>query len=588
MRVVTSSRTAHWVTGTVTLAAVLAMALSAGAAYRLVILSDRTGGHQEGVYPSIIREINLLQPDIVVTVGDQIEGYGDDMEMMSAEWDTLLAMLDALDAPVYLTAGNHDIWSDDSEELYRQRTGHEPYYSFDYEGTHFVILDTSRIEAWEQVEEEQLAWLASDLAETAPEDQIFVVYHKPLWLMTVGSGGSDPVHELLVEHGVDGVFTGHFHHFFSDTYDGIPYASIGSSGGAMYRNETEPVARGEFFQFCWLTVDDDGFELAVIDAGSVYPADFHTVEDEREIVAIESDYVSVSPVRVAGAAGEAVEVVVTVENHAPVAIDDAITWEMPQGWEIEPSVAPVVVESGEVGEFVFSVVPPESVFPAPALALTYPMSNGMEVVTDIPLRVVRTAGAARFRATPAIDGALAEPCWGGATPVTRLYPAYDDSEVDGGTEFRFGFDDTYLYISAVCHEPMVDEIVAAGEERDSAVYRDDCVGLFIQPVADEMVVYQVYVNPLGTIFDQRIDFNEAMVYTTDPTWDGELDVATRVSEDRWVVEAAIPLSELGAIIGDDDVWRVNFRRKQQRIQAVEDWQVPIDYNPKTFGELVLE
>ena len=588
MRLVTAGRPAHWVTMVAALTVVLAMTLSAGAAYRLVILSDRTGGHQDGIYPSIIREINLLQPDIIVTVGDQIEGYGDDMGAMTAEWDTLLTMLDELDAPVYLTPGNHDIWSDDSEELYRQRTGFDPYYSFDYEGTHFIILDTSRAESWDQVEDEQLAWLASDLDATVPEDQVFVIYHKPLWLMTIGSGGSDPVHELFVEHGVDGVFTGHFHHFFSGTYDGIPYASIGSSGGSMYRNETEPVARGEFFQFCWLTVNEDGFDLAVIDAGSVYPADFHTVDDEHEIVAIESDYISVSPMRVAGATGEATEVVVTVENHAPLAINDAITWETPEGWEIEPRVAPIVVEPGDVGEFPFSVVPPESVFPAPSLALAYPMSNGMEIVTDIPLRVVRTAGAARFRSTPTIDGALAEPCWAGATPVTHLYPAYDDSDIDGETEFRFGFDDRYLYVSAVCHEPMVEEIVAANEGRDGPVYRDDCVGLFIQPVADEMVVYQIYFNPLGTIFDQRIDFNEAMIYTTDLTWDGDFEVATRVSEDRWAVEAAIPLSEFGVAIGDADVWRVNFRRKQQRIQAVEDWQIPIDYNPNTFGELVLE
>ncbi len=588
MRLVTPSRTVHWLLAAAALAVVLVSALSAGAAYRLVILSDRTGGHQDAIYPSIIREINLLQPDIIVTVGDQIEGYGDDMEVMTAEWDTVFAMLDELDAPVYLTPGNHDIWSDDSEELYRQRTGLEPYYSFDYEGTHFIILDTSRIEAWEQADEEQLAWLASDLATTDPEDQVFVFYHKPLWLMTTAAGVTDPVHELLVDHGVDGVFCGHFHKFFSGTYDGIPYVSVGSSGGVIYRPETEPVARGEFFQFCWLTVDEEGFDLAVIDAGNIYPMDFHTVDDDHEITAIESEYVSVSPVRVTGAGGEAVDVVVTVENRAPVAIDDAITWDTPQGWEIYPLTVPVLVEPGEVGEYAFSVLPPEIVYPAPSLALTYPMSNGMDIVTDIPMRVVRTAGATRFRATPTIDGALSEPCWAGAAPVSHLYPAYDDSNIDGGTEFRFGFDDRNLYVSAVCHEPVVNDIVAANEERDSPVYRDDCVGLFIQPVADEMVVYQIYFNPLGAIFDQRIDFNEAMIYTTDLTWDGKYDAVARVSEDRWVLEAAIPFSELGAVVGDGDTWHVNLRRKQQRIRAVEDWQIPIDYNPNTFGELILE
>lgn len=585
---VTHHRAVCWLIAAAAMLVVSAMAGPAGASYRLVVLSDRTGGHQEGVYPSIIREIDLLGPDIVVTVGDQIEGYGDDMELASAEWDTLLAMLDTLEAPVYLTAGNHDIWSDDSEELYRRRTGFEPYYSFDHGGTHYIILDTSRIEAWDQIEEEQLAWLATDLEGVDPDDQIFVFYHKPLWIMTTAAGVSDPVHGLFVERGVDAVFTGHFHNYFSGEYDGIAYTSLGSSGGYIYHPDTQPVARGQFYQFAWLTVGEDGFDMAVIDAGNIYPRDFLTVDDMNEVQAIESDYVRTSPLRVAEDAVDAGEIVVTVENRAPVAIDDEITWSEVEGWDILPAAVPVSLEPGETAEFPFAVTPPEKVFPAPSLGLTYPLTNGMEVAAEVPLRVVRTARAARFSAAPAIDGAVTEPCWSGAAAVTRLYPAYDDYEIDGETAFRFGVDDEHLYVSVVCMEPQVGEIVSVNEEHDSAVYRDDCVGFFFQPDTDEMVVYQIYFNPSGAAFDQRITFDEAMIYTTDLTWDGEYDAVARVGEDRWTLEAAIPLSEFGVTAGAGDVWRVNFRRKQQRAEAVEDWQVPIDYNPNTFGELVLQ
>ena len=38
-------------------------------AFRLAILSDRTGSHVPGIYPRVIEQINLLSPDIVVTVG---------------------------------------------------------------------------------------------------------------------------------------------------------------------------------------------------------------------------------------------------------------------------------------------------------------------------------------------------------------------------------------------------------------------------------------------------------------------------------------------------------------------------------------
>ncbi len=562
---------------------------TAHAAYRLAILGDRTGGHEPGVYPSIIEEIELLKPDIVVTVGDQIEGYGDDMEAMSAEWDTLLGMLDAIEAPVYLTAGNHDIWCDDSEALYRNRTGFDPYYSFDFEQTHFVILDNSRYESWNEIDDAQLDWLREDLGRHGPDGQVFVFYHKPLWLLTTAAGVSDPVHELLVEHGVDAVFTGHFHHYFHGTYDGIRYTSVGSSGGYMERMETEPVARGEFFQFAWVTVREDGLDLAVIDAGNVYPLDFHTVDNQREITAIESEYVAVTPLRLDEGATDTLDVVVRIENGASVPLEDVVRWSAPGLWAVEPASRPVSLEPGEAREFEFRMCPPESIFPAPSLSVNYPLSNGMEVLAEVPLRVMRRAEAALFGSAPAIDGALTEPCWLAAQPVTRLYPAYDEDEcdIDGDTEFRFGHDDENLYLSAVCHEPAIDAIVAESVERDGPVYRDDCVGFFIQPDTDEMTVYQVYASPEGTVFDQRITYDESMIYTADVSWDGDFEAASRIGEDRWVFEAAIPLSELGVALGESDVWRINFRRKQQRTFGVEDWQVPLDYHPNTLGELVL-
>ena len=120
---------------------------SSGALYRLAILSDRTGGHTPGVYPEVIEAINRLNPDLVVTVGDHIEGYGEDYERAHAEWDSLLVLLRAIEAPVHMTPGNHDIWDDESEAIYRDKTGRVPFYSFDHENTHFIVLDNSRLES---------------------------------------------------------------------------------------------------------------------------------------------------------------------------------------------------------------------------------------------------------------------------------------------------------------------------------------------------------------------------------------------------------------------------------------------------------
>ena len=230
-------------------------AAGSDALFRFVILSDRTGGHTEGVYPRVLEEIGLLNPDFVVTVGDHIEGYGEDYERVNAEWDTLLAMLDTIDAPVYMTPGNHDIWSDESEAIYIERTGQKPHYSFDHGSTHFVVLDVSRIETSEEFPEGQLAWLRADLETAQSADAIYVFFHKPLWAGTLTVGSPDPLHEVFVEYGVDAVFNGHLHHYFSVNYDGVDYTVMGSSGGPRTRTAPQQVARGEFYKVCWVTVD---------------------------------------------------------------------------------------------------------------------------------------------------------------------------------------------------------------------------------------------------------------------------------------------------------------------------------------------
>ncbi len=554
--------------------------------YRMIILSDRTGGHTEGVYPAIIDEINLLKPDIVVTVGDQIEGVTEDMEAASAEWDSVLVFLGEIEAPYYLTAGNHDIWSDKSSSLYTRKTGFAPYYSFDYENTHFVVLDNSRLGSWSDIPEEQLIWLTQDLETHREAARTFVFYHKPFWEASTANGRTDCVHDLLVEYGVDAVFTGHYHHYFAGEYDGILYSSIGSSGGHMYRQDRQPVARGEFFQFAWVTVGDDGHDLAIIHAGSVYPWDVNTIANEREMSRIEGSLVSVSSIPLAEGAQEWVDVTVTIANEGIVAVQDEAGWSLPEGWEAAPESFDVNVAPGEIGEFPVRVLNSGELYPVPDFSVTYPLTNGGTIEATVPLRVVRSASAHKLSSAPGIDAAADD--WPASAFVSRFYPAYEGYEVEGKTVFGFAHDADNLYVMAICNDPEAESIQAAVEERDGPIYTDDCIGFFFQPDREEMVVYQVYINPLGTVFDQKITFDEDIRYTVDVSWDGEYEIVCRMTDEGWCAEVGMPFSEFGVRAKEAGVWGLNFRRKQHRTQSQADWQVPIDYNPRSFGELILE
>src|SRR5580658_7446296 len=99
-------------------AAWLALLAMPGAAtpesFRFVILGDRTGETQPGVYEQVWKEAAAENPAFVVTVGDTIQGMND--ASAEAEWLEAGRILKPFRGyPLYLAPGNHDIWSEASE-----------------------------------------------------------------------------------------------------------------------------------------------------------------------------------------------------------------------------------------------------------------------------------------------------------------------------------------------------------------------------------------------------------------------------------------------------------------------------------------
>ena len=147
----------------VAVAAWLAVCAAPADNLHFVLLGDRTGEAQPGVYERIWRDLAATQPAFVLSTGDTIQGLND--ATAEAEWREVRRLLEPYRRiPLYLAPGNHDIWSDASERLFRKYAERAPHYSFDSGGAHFAVLDNSRSDAWPAGE---LAWLESDLREHA-------------------------------------------------------------------------------------------------------------------------------------------------------------------------------------------------------------------------------------------------------------------------------------------------------------------------------------------------------------------------------------------------------------------------------------
>jgi 3',5'-cyclic AMP phosphodiesterase CpdA len=232
--------------------------------FRFSILGDRTGDAQPGVYERVWNEIDRTHPDFVINVGDTIQGGND--ATATSEWRALRPLWDRFRYPIYFTPGNHDIWSAASRVIYEQQTTRPASYGFNYQNAHFTVLDNSQApELTGDLSDQQMQFLARDLAENRDRDPKFVFFHKPLWLIPIKFQNSHfPFHQLITRYGVRYVVSGHGHQYVRAVQDDVTYLEAPSSGGKL---KGQGVAQGWFYGHVLVTVTGSKVEMMVKEVG---------------------------------------------------------------------------------------------------------------------------------------------------------------------------------------------------------------------------------------------------------------------------------------------------------------------------------
>jgi len=217
--------------GCLALAAALAAMVADGSGeFRFVIVGDRTGEAQSGIWQRAWREAAAAKPAFVISVGDVIQGQED--SSAGAQWSEALATLEPYRTiPIYFTPGNHDVWSARSAELYVKYSGRPLHYGFDYAQVHFTVLDDSRSDALSPGEME---FLERDLAAHQGAAAKFVVMHRPSWILDAALGNTQALLQQLVRrHGVRWIVAGHVHQLIHAEVDGVTYFAAPSAGGHL-------------------------------------------------------------------------------------------------------------------------------------------------------------------------------------------------------------------------------------------------------------------------------------------------------------------------------------------------------------------
>jgi len=169
--------------------------------------------------------------------------------------------------------------------------------------------------------------------------------------------------------------------------------------------------------------------------------------------------------------------------------------------------------------------------------------------------------------------------WNKAACVTSFFEAYEQSFAKNPTWAYLFYDPETLWVAFRCEGIAGDKLVACATERDSKVWLDDSVELFINPGSVRASHFQSIFNQAGVIFDSAGGFK---------SFNANVTIQTATDEQGWTLVAGIPFAALNANPQPGQAWGINLCRMSS-LPEKSRW-APVTggfHLPQFFGQLVL-
>lgn len=189
-----------------------------------------------------------------------------------------------------------------------------------------------------------------------------------------------------------------------------------------------------------------------------------------------------------------------------------------------------------------------------------------------------------------IDGDLSENIWQNVPIATDFWMSFpvDNQKVDSATqtEVRIVYDDTYLYIAAICKGPG--PYIIQSLKRDNPLFwKGDAFGVVFDPINQRTNGFSFAVNPGGVQSESLITGQTGRRGDNGSSgingaWDNKWYTDVRIYDDRWTCEMAIPFKTLR--YADKSQWGINFMRGETKSNSYHSWSpVPVQFRSLDLG-----
>ncbi len=219
--------------------------------FQFAIVSDRTGGHREGIFGKAIEKLNLLMPEFVMSVGDLIEGsmYPDTIQNQWEEFDSLL---NPLEMRFFFVPGNHDIANNRMRQVWKKRFGHT-YFHFIYKNVLFLAFDSTDGDEDATFSDEQITYFKQILEANQEVKWTLIFMHHPIWRYKTADRFAEI--EAQLKNRPYTVFAGHNHTYLQATRKERNYYVLATTGGG---SRLRGPNFGEFDHVTWISMTPDG------------------------------------------------------------------------------------------------------------------------------------------------------------------------------------------------------------------------------------------------------------------------------------------------------------------------------------------